>query len=441
VEMPGRGLPESRFGQGVREVVTDYGGGLTMHAGHGSVAIPGIVPSFAVATERFAQLSWSRLLAPAIAAARDGYPMSSAAARYLQYTADKLFDEDPEAHALVTRADGGLLDGGELTDNPMIAATLEQLAIDGPGLFTHGAVAEALVADMAEHGGLITARDLAAYEPVVRPAHSATVGDWHIATNPPPAVGGPMLAIMLGELARLDQWTWADAIEIQRAVLGYRTSVHDFSEDLAADGQRLLDSVGEHGLSALRGSASTAHVSAVDSAGNACAITMSSGYGAGMTIPGTGILLNNALGEFELNRRGLHATPSGTRLASNMAPTTARTADGRAMAIGSPGADRITTALMLVLGQSCLRGADLQEAIDDPRLHLRLLDDGAFRVEYERDPGIAAAVEASGLDSHEYPEPHMYFGGVGAAFHFPDGRVQAAGDVRRAAATGVSGRP
>ena len=438
VEMPGRGLPAERFGRGVREVVTDYGGGVTMHAGHGSVATPGIVQSFAVATERFSRLSLSRLLGPAIDAARDGYPMSSAAATYMTFTADKLFD-DPEAHALVTRADGGLLDGGELTSNPLMADTLEQLAVEGPRLFTHGAVAKALVADMAENGGLITAADLTSYEAVVRPVHSTHVGDWHVATNPPPAIGGPMLAIMLGELARRGQWTWADAIEIQRAVLGYRTSVHDHSEDLTTDGQRLLEAVSQRGLDALRGAPSTAHISAVDSAGNACAITMSSGYGAGMTIPGTGILLNNALGELELNRRGLHATPPGTRLASNMAPTTARTADGRALAIGSPGADRITTALMLVLGQSCLHGADLQEAIDDPRLHLRLLDDGTFRVEYENDPEIAAAVESSGLLSHAFPEPHMYFGGVGAAFHFPDGRLQAAGDVRRAAATGVSG--
>ena len=81
----------------------------------------------------------------------------------------------------------------------------------------------------------------------------------------------------------------------------------------------------------------------------------------------------------------------GTRLASNMAPTTGRTADGRVLAIGSPGADRITTALMLVLGRGCLRGADLQEAIADPpdcTLPTSSSDD-RFRVEYERDAAIA----------------------------------------------------
>jgi gamma-glutamyltranspeptidase/glutathione hydrolase len=160
-----------------------------------------------------------------------------------------------------------------------------------------------------------------------------------------------------------------------------------------------------------------------------------------MCIPGTGILLNNTLGEVELNRRGLHASQPGTRLASNMAPTTGRaTADGsgvrRPLAVGSPGADRITTALMLVLGQGCLHGRDLQHAIDAPRLHVRVVDDG-FVVEHERDEALAAAVERSGLPAHEYPEPHMYFGGVGAALMTPDGDLLAAGDARREAATGV----
>jgi gamma-glutamyltranspeptidase/glutathione hydrolase len=330
-----------------------------------------------------------------------------------------------------------VLAGGDECRNPALADVLDELAASGPALFTAGEVGRGLVAEMELGGGLVTAADLAAYEPRLRPAHLIEVGDWAIATNPPPSVGGPMLAVMLGELARRGDWTWADALEIQHAVLAYRTSVHDYSRDLDQDGQDLLAAVDEQGLSGLRGPASTAHISAVDDDGTACAVTMSSGYGAGLCIPGTGILLNNCLGETELNRHGLHAVPPGTRLASNMAPTTGRTADGRALAIGSPGADRITTALMLVLGQGCLHGADLQHAISRPRLHLRLGEAG-FTVEYERDPDLAAAVAASGLPGHEYPEPHMYFGGVGAAHRGADGELEAAGDERREASVGVA---
>jgi gamma-glutamyltranspeptidase / glutathione hydrolase len=356
-----------------------------------------------------------------------------------------LFAEDEEARALVTADEGTLLSGGEERSNDALADTLERLAAEGPSLFTIRDVARVLAASMAEHDGLITARDLAAYEPVVRPAHLIDVGAWTVAVNPPPAVGGPMLAVMLGELARRHdqrgEWSWQDVIEIQRAVLSYRTSVHDYSRHLEADGTDLLARVGEHGLSAMRGSSSTANVSAVDSDGNACTITMSSGYSAGLVIPGTGILLNNALGEVELNRLGIHALAPGTRLASNMAPTTARSRPDRVLAIGSPGADRITTALMLVLGQGCLRDRDLQSAIAAPRLHLRLVGDGpgaGFVAEHEADADIREAVTRAGLPSHEYPERHMYFGGVGAAAYSPSGDLRAAGDARREAATGVS---
>jgi gamma-glutamyltranspeptidase / glutathione hydrolase len=444
VEMPGRGGDPGRLGGGIRELSTDYGGGVTMYVGPGSVATPGIVPAFAVAAERYAVLPWGRLVAPAVEAARS-YPLGAAAARYLGHVADTLFAEDDEARRLVEGPDGAAPQAGQPCANDLLVETLARLADEGPALFAGGDVGRALVQAMGDQGGLVTAEDLAAYEPAVRTAHRLTVGEWEVATNPPPAVGGPMLALMLGELARRPaDWTWDDAIEIQRRVLGYRASVHDLSPDLEADGLDLLARIGDRGLDALHGSSSTAHVSAVDSEGNACAVTMSSGYSAGLCIPGTGVLLNNTLGEIELNRRGLHALRPGTRLASNMAPTTGRTrgdADGggRPLAIGSPGADRITTALMLVLGQGCLHGRDLGEAIAAPRLHLRLQDDGGFVVEHERDAAIAAAVTRAGLPAHEYPEPHMYFGGVGAALETPEGDLVAAGDSRREAATGVSG--
>jgi len=441
VEMPGRGGDPARFGGGIRDVVTDYGGGVTMLVGPGSVATPGIVPAFALAAERHGDLPWARLVEPAAQAARS-YPMGAAAARYLGHVADSLFAEDDEARDLVTGPGGSPPRAGQQCANDALADTLARLAVEGPGLFADGEVGRSLVAAMDAQGGLVTAADVAAYEPVVRQAVRLGVGDWEIATNPPPSVGGPILAVMLGELAGRGHWTWDDAIDIQRRALAYRASVHDLSPDLEADGLDLLARIGEGGLDALHRSSSTAHVSAVDSDGTACAVTMSSGYSAGVCIPGTGILLNNTLGEIELNRLGVHALRPGTRLASNMAPTTGRLYDEgsgarRPLAIGSPGADRITTALMLVLGQGCLHGRDLHVAIQAPRLHLRLRDDG-FVVEHERDDEIAAAVARSGLPGHEYPEPHMYFGGVGAALGTPDGELVAAGDARREAATGVS---
>lgn len=438
VEMPGRDLPREAFGRGVREVRFAYGAGVTMYGGHGSCATPGAVPTMELAVRRHGRTPWAAVVAPAAAACRAGYPIGAAAARYLGFTAGPLFGPDPEAAAVVTRPDGTPLQAGDSATNVPLADVLDRLASEGAALFTTGEVGRAVVADMTAHEGLIGEADLAAYEPVVREPVRRRLGDWELATNPPPAVGGPMLAVMLAELVPRYPVTYRTVLEVQKAVLAYRHAVHDFSVDLEADGHALLEAVERYGLRGLPTSSSTAHVSAVDSDGLACAITMSSGYLSGVAVPGTGLLHNNALGEPELNRLGLHAVAPGTRLASNMAPTTGRAEDGRALAIGSPGADRITTALMQVLGRHCLHGTPLREAVLAPRLHVSHLGDGTAVVDVEPDPEIAAAVAAAGLARREHGPLDMFFGGVGAAYRLADGTVGAEGDPRREAAVGTT---
>lgn len=445
VEMPGRGLPPDRFGGGLLEITTAYGGGLTLYAGPGSVATPGAFAGFGLAHERFGAVPWAQLIAPAVAATRSGYPLGAAAASYLAVCGTDLFGWDPETDALLNRADRLPRVAGEVLVDTNLSAALDRIAEHGPDDLYRGGLARSIASDLGARGGLLTLADLEAYQPVVRPALRTHAGAWDLGTNAPPSIGGPVLTVLLGELARRGRWTLADLLDIQVAVLGHRTRVHDFSQDLEGDGYDLLETVDRHGLAGLPTSGSTANVSTVDSAGTVCAITASSGYGSGATLPGTGLMYNNCLGEPELNRIGLHALPPGTRLASNMAPTVGRCDDGRLLAVGSPGADRITTALMQVLGRHCLDGIELDEAIARPRLHVAFphSNDASVAasaepvVQLEDDPVLAAAVADSGLPSVVHPTRSMYFGGVGAAFRRADGTVGAAADARRESATGV----
>jgi gamma-glutamyltranspeptidase / glutathione hydrolase len=437
VEMPGRGQAPDRFGAGLREVHTSYGGGLTLYAGHGSVATPGAFAALGIAHDRHGSAPWREVLAPSIDAARAGYAIGGAAATYLSITGDSVFGWDEHTRPLVRGADGAVVTAGQVVTNPDLADTLEQISVEGARSLYTGDLAARIAADSEARGGLVTAADLAAYRAVVRTPLRLGLGEWDLALNPPPSVGGPMLAVMLRELAAVG-WDWTRIIDIQRRVLSFRHQVHDLSTDLEEDGYALLESIDRHGLAGLPTSSSTAHVSAVDSDGTLCAITASSGYGSGATVPGTGLMLNNCLGEPELNRLGLHALPPGTRLASNMAPSVARSSSGAALAIGSPGADRITTALMQVLGRHCLTGSPMQEAIDAPRAHVRILEDGTARVDHEDDAGIAAAIEGLGLPSFSHGATSMFFGGVGAARRLGNGSLEAAGDPRREAATRVS---
>ncbi|MDQ2757730.1 MAG: gamma-glutamyltransferase family protein [Actinomycetota bacterium] len=438
VEMPGRGLPRDRFGRGLLEITTTYGGGLTLYAGPGSVATPGAFAGLGLAHERHGRMPWREVLAPAVEVLRSGYVLGAAAASYLALTGDSVFAWDPGTSALLHR-DGANLLPGAVVDDRALAGTLEHLAQAGWHDLYRGDLAATVGSDLDSRGGLLTRADLQAYEPRVRAALRLDVGPWSLATNAPPSIGGPVLAVMLRELSRTG-WSLDEVIRIQRSVLGHRLRVHDYSSDLEADGHDLLARVERHGLESLPTSGSTAHVSVVDGDGNACAVTGSAGYGSGLTVTGTGLMTNNCLGEPELNRLGLHALAPGTRLASNMAPTTGRGADGEVLAIGSPGADRITTALMQVLGRHCFAGTPLVEAIEAPRLHVSFTGQPetlTAHLQVEDDPELTGAVARSGLHVDTHSHRSMYFGGVGAAHRLADGSLAAAGDIRRDSATGV----
>src|SRR5690606_16619727 len=193
------------------------------------------------------------------------------------------------------------------------------------------------------------------------------MNDWCIATNPPPAVGGAVLAAMLlafrdREMARWDAASLEYLMHVQRAALAWRRERLDLSDNVSADAAYLLELARGGGLTGTTVSASTVHTSAVDNSGLGCSITASSGYGSGEMPEGTGLWLNNCLGELELNRREPGALPPGARLLSNMAPTVARSTDG-VLSIGTPGADRITTALHQFLVNFLVLDLPLDEAI------------------------------------------------------------------------------
>jgi gamma-glutamyltranspeptidase / glutathione hydrolase len=434
VDMPGRDRPDSPVS--VQEVRTGYGGGVTMTVGPGTTAVPGALAALDLAQARFGALPWAEVVAPAAEVARTGFPLGSASGYYLPYVRESTFGWDPETARALRRPDGGWVETGDPMLIDGLAATLSLIANQGARTLYDGELARLLAADMAARGGLVTAADLAAYRPVLRAALPVRAGAWDLRTNPPPSLGGPVLAAMLTLLGDRPAGAWTEAdvahlVAVQRRVLDARHDRLDLADDRTAAALDLLREVGWTAA----GSPSTAHVSVVDSTGSACAITSSYGYGSGATLPGTGLWLNNCLGEHELNR-GPPPAP-GERLPSNMAPTVGRRDDGAVLAIGSPGADRITTAMLQALASFAHGGASLQGAIDRPRLHVNHLagDDAiaagtSVRVEAEEDLPLPEV----DLPVRRHHPQSMYFGGVGAALRLPDGDVEAFADPRRAGA-------
>jgi len=439
VAMPGRGLPRAAFGRGLDRITMPYGGGTVTEVGHGSVATPGALAAFELAHRDHARLPWKEVVAPAAQRSRAGFPLSASASRYLGFAREAIFDRDAGIRAALRAPDGSPLLPGDTVHLPDLGDFLDLVAVEGAAAMSAGDVATALADDMAANGGLVTREDLAAYRPVVRPALTLRLSDWELATNPPPAVGGPVLAAMLlllEDACRAGGVDVAALVAVQRAVLSHRVRDLETAPDREAAVTAMLTAIADAGHAWNR-SPSTVHVSAVDSDGTACAVTASAGYGSGVVAPGTGVWLNNCLGEHELNRRGVHALPPGERLVSNMTPTVGRRADGAVLAVGSPGADRIATAVLQTLLPLVCGEVSLQAAVDAPRVHVACDDAGdPLRVEYEADLARPAGVAAD-LSWREHPVRSMFFGGVGAAMLDGD-RLLAAADPRREGAVAVS---
>lgn len=440
VEMPGRGLGRDRFGGGVFDVTMGYGGGLTTTVGHGSVGTPGALAALGLASARYGRIPWSLLVEPAYDLAVNGFPLSQASDEYLQYSHDVVFGWHEPSRRALHHEDGSRLQRGETVRVEHRADTIRAIADQGPrSAFYEGEIGRLIAADMEANGGLVTAEDLAEYRPLVRRPLEAVIDGWHIVTNPPPAIGGITLTalLMLMKGHPTERWTLEDydrLIRSQIAVFGFRQDQLDLSNDLPRDALRLLSAAETGDISALAKSPSTVHTSTVDSEGAACSVTISSGYGSGVMPPGTGIWLNNCLGEIELNRRGFHAMAPGTRLSSNMAPTIARHEDGRILSVGSPGAARITTAILSTVLNFTELHMPLAEAIAQPRVHVEQGEAGEWQVAYEGN----LPIDSLDYRSRRFDEIDMYFGGVGAAYWDSAGTFEVAGDPRRTGGTSLA---
>lgn len=425
MEMPGRGLEPDGFGGGGTTVALDYGGGMETVVGAGSVAIPGALAALASVAKQVGRVPWRDLLGPTIEIAREGFPLSKSSGDYLVHAADSIYGWDPRSRAALHDGDRWL-GTGDLVTLPDLADFLEAIADEGVGLLYQGEAGALISEHVLGEGGILTREDMTSYEAVWREPLVVRVAGRDVATNPGPAVGGAgvvaLLTLMADQVSGgFDAEATARFVEVQEAVFAYRR--REFAV-AAPDVGRLLDLAGVGDLAALGRSPSTVHVSAADTDGGACAITLSAGYGSGCMPPGTGLWLNNGLGELELNPLGFHALEPGTRLVSNMAPSIV-VGPTEVLAIGSPGADRITSALATTLLAHLEAGLDLDEAVAHPRLHVEFADDVGARVALE--PGVPYD---GPLPIRPFDDLHMFFGGVTAAEAGP-GAARGAADPRR----------
>jgi gamma-glutamyltranspeptidase / glutathione hydrolase len=384
------------------------------HIGPASCGVYGTPAGVCEAVRRWGTVSLEDLAAPAAALAREGVVLNASQAYVAEILAD-LLTSTPESAALWA-PDGQLLREGGLLRNPELGEALLRLGRDGAEPFYRGDIATAVCDWLGERGGSLRKADLVDYAAIEREPVKIAYRDREILTNPPPAAGGTLLAYALALLDRAPAPpTLRAVVDAMAAAQSERTPA--FVEGLAEDGFL------ERFLASRLGS--TTHISVIDADGCACSVTCTNGEGSGVVVPGTGMHLNNVMGEEDLNPLGFHLHPAGRRMPSMMAPSVV-TRDGEVeLVLGSAGSNRIRSALLQTIVAVVDHGLSVVDAVEAPRVHF---EDGVVFAE----PGIDLG-ELAGERIVSFGALNLFFGGVQAALRRESG-ITGAGDPRRGGA-------
>lgn len=385
------------------------------HIGPASCAVYGTPAGACEAIRRWGTMPLQALADPAARLAHEGVPLNAVQA-YVAELLHELLTSTPECAALWAPT-GRVLREGEIYRDGELGEALSRLGADGDDPFYRGEVAGLVCGWLAERGGSLTRADLAGYRPIVRRPVQIGYRDRTILTNPPPSAGGTLLAYALGILdADPGPPGVAAIVGAMRSAQSERTA--EFLEGLAEEGflERFMGSrLG-----------STTHIAVIDGDGLACSATSTNGECSGVVVPGTGIHLNNMMGEEDLNPMGFHLHPAGRRLPSMMAPTVVMHQGEVELVLGSAGSNRIRSALLQTILGVVDHELSVSEAIDAPRVHFE--NDVVFA-----EPGIDLSALPSDTRTVEFGERNLFFGGVQAALH-RDGALSGAGDPRRGGA-------
>jgi gamma-glutamyltranspeptidase / glutathione hydrolase len=382
------------------------------YIGPASCGVYGVPAGVCEAVRRWGTMSLEDHAAPAAKLAREGVVLNAGQAYVAEILVD-LLTSTPECAALWAPG-GKLLREGGVLRNPDLGEALLRLAGEGPEPFYRGDIAAAVCDWLGERGGSVRPADLAGYEALERRPVEVAYRDREILTNPPPSAGGTLLAYALALLDRAPAPpTLSAVVEAMAAAQSERTP--EFVEGLDQEGFL------ERFLASRLGS--TTHVSVIDGEGCACSVTCTNGEGSGVVVPGTGMHMNNVMGEQDLNPLGFHLHPAGRRMPSMMAPSVVMRGGEVELVLGSAGSNRIRSALLQTIVGVVDRDLPVGEAVAAPRVHF---EDGVVFAE----PGIDVEQLGGDVRVVRFGALNLFFGGVQATLR-RGSRITGAGDPRR----------
>lgn len=434
--------------------------------GHLAAGTPGTIAGLYTAHQRYGKLPWATVVAPATHLAVTGFPVSWPLARAIQQR--QLLQQNPAGRSIFTR-NGTPLRAGDRLVQTDLAKTLQAVA-EQPESFYTGWIARAIAGDMAANGGLISQTDLQRYRPIWREPVCGQFQGYQICSMPPPSSGGVHLIQILNLIDSPDLKTkgWHHPDTLHRMVEAMRIAYADRAEYLgdpdfvkvpvralinpayAAQRRREIDLKKARPSNQVRAadpallqqlsqeSSDTSHLNVVDAAGNAVSLTftVNLGFGAGVVVPGTGIILNNEMDDFAIapdvpNAFGLvgrdaNAIAPGKTPLSSMTPTIVSQDGQLRLVVGAPGGSTIITTVLQVILNVLVYDMNARRAIAAPRFHHQWLPD---RLLVERFGFDSLTLRELRLRGHQLIEREGW-GNASAIVRTEDGWLEGAADPR-----------
>ena len=414
-------------------IAVDFGpASQFFHIGKGSVAVPGNTIGLLHIHSRLGSLPLSRILEPAIRTAKYGAIINNAH-EYLFKILEPILCHTNTGKILF-KPNGKTIKAGERFNNPDFGNFLEQLTVEGHNFLYKGDFAEKIVDFMGDQG-LLTKWDLSNYKVIERTPLKTNFHGKTIITNPMPSPGGTLIAFALNIISqkfprkevdnRLLTLAMRSAQIARNEIISAKNRKNSLAKILSPSYIKRYSDIFDSEISLKPNnkklsSGSTTHISIIDSQGNAVSVTTTNGEGCGHILPGTGIMMNNMLGEEDLNPDGFHNWKTTKRMETMMSPTIVIGELGPELVLGSGGSNRIRSAITQVILNKLTKNMNLEEAIEAPRIHLEeniIHCYSGVNTEILRCPCSKI---------HHWHEKNLFFGGVNAVTP-----TNAVGDTRR----------
>lgn len=423
-------------------VEVDFGDAVQeFHIGLGSMAVPGNIAGVFHVHQKLGKLPFQVVAEPAIHYAKNGIKVNNFQYYCLAKILKPILMIEQRGQPVYSLT-GEPLELNGLLRMTALAETLSFLVEKGPKEFYEGEIAHQLVKDCQKLGGHLTLEDLKHYRVIERTPLSINYRGNTLLTNPPPSSGGILIAFALKLLYNIDfsqiGFGSPHHLEILSQVMQLTNEARKDRYDLNLDQENVADlflsepHLFEY-LNQLTGVVnkwgSTTHISVLDGDGNAASITTSNGEGSGYVIPGTGMMVNNMLGEEDLNPQGFHQWKENVRISSMMSPSIVLNNNQPKIIIGTGGSKRIRTAILQVISNILDFKMTVKEAVNSPRVHW---ENNVLNIE----PGLVEKdIDQLALPDNQlllkWQEKNLFFGGVHTILKTSEGLMEGAGDRRR----------